>query len=232
VSSNLKPLSTLAAVLLSVCLHGSPAAQTLDGTVAVDPTAGTATYTLTVTAPPGSQTWYFASPWILQPPIRLPFIQVGQLWLDPLLLVDVGFPAVSGPNGLAATRFVLPAPVTQGWPLCFQSVVLDPRGVLALSNWGSLYHNNSPNDNGRMDYIAKYDQAQGRMRFGVTNGAGSAGVIIKVNGGQKAEFAFNLQPDGSADVQIPVPGGLQRHDTVEVWYQGALLAWWSYAPPK
>ncbi|MCA8953026.1 MAG: hypothetical protein KDE27_26175 [Planctomycetes bacterium] len=217
------PTSTLFAALTTV-FAASTAAQSLDGTVVTDPQANTATYTFHVDGPPLGQSVLFTS---LRQGIPLQFPGLyGALLVDPNWVVPLTTLSLDG-AGQGTWSMQAPWQFANGLPLFTQAFAIDQQQNLAFTNFvGNVaFDVNLPFVFGMgvsSDYVG------GNLDVMIENGPAGGNVTVWVNGGQKATGMLVLDGNGNGTVTTPVPGGMQRGDTVTILVNGQPVRTWQH----
>jgi len=233
-----EPFSAARALLLTVAAMatapGIASAQELTADVIRDPVADLATYTVTVQAPVGSDAFLFGSFYLSASPVQFPGV-FNPLMIDPFVAVTIdGFipvlPTGMGNQGLAQSQLLLPAQDWSGIPICLQAAVIDPAGNVAFSNFATANQGGilgaGPFNFG-LQWHGTYDPITGVYDMNFEGNPGD-NVEMKVNGGQKAGGRVVLDRNGRGRIVMPVPGGLQRGDQVEIYRNGVLEKSWTY----
>lgn len=214
--TNLKTISFLFAAAAGTNLI----AQDLDAQVVQDPNAGLAIYTATVQGPPGGLAFPFVS-FLQTNPIPFPNV-FGNLLIDPGLSLNLPFLSLNN-QGLGALNIQGPFAVTNGLPLFFQAVVVDPwnNNQLAFTDFGCAVPRFVQPANPALPpamFQTKYNN--GVLRVDFTLGPPNANITVWVNGGQKATGYLVLDANGQGSVQVQIPGGMQHGDDVQVLVNG------------
>lgn len=207
-------------VTLGLATAATLSAQSLDGEVVRNPD-DTVTYTIDLDGPPRGVAVLFASPFLLPAPVPLP---IGPLWIDPLALLPVGSAIPIDPLGQAQLQFRLAVPVSLGLPFSFQSLNLDSNHVLMFShNALALSHNRLSGQNKPFDYQLGYHSIGQDLRLSLQGDPGTSVEARVTNAaGTRASQATNIGPNCQGQLVLPVPGGLQSDDRIEIVKDGAL----------
>lgn len=208
-------------LLLALCT--APAtSQSLEIEASIDPYVDIVMYELLVSGPPLGQAYVFAS--LRQgDPMWFPGIH-GELLIDPGFAMPLGAVPLDA-SGQGYLALFAPLPIGNGLPLFGQSVTMDGAAQLFFSNFScglaQLVH--LPIAFG-MGVASHY--AVGLYRLRVTDGPAGGLAELLVNGGQKAIILTTLDGDGDGEVVGPVPGGMQRGDTVAIRINGVVVKQW------
>ena len=210
-------------LLAAVLLASTPlAAQSFDGSVARDDSAGLAVYDFHFQGPPNGLSALYLGPTLLAPPFQLPmgslFLSPPLLSLSPILPMD--------PFGQGQFRFTVPLAAVEGLALAFQPVFIDIRqqNTVRLSNRAlSLGTGSSPRDL-PFDYAFAYG-TEGNLRLACGAPAGTRVEIRLVNNGNvRASGQATVGNNGRGAIAVNAPGGVQRGDQVELLVDGVPYA--------
>ncbi len=206
-------------LFVAACAALAAPAHTQDLTAGVsqDPQGNVAMYTCTVTAPPGSFA-FGAGSLLLGPPLPYPGIQ-NPLLIDPLLLFGLGVQPI-GPSGLGHFQIPAPMPIVNNMPVMMQAAVVDPLGIIALSDVGGAVPGNfapapvAP----RVQFNGSFNGNNYTLQM--LAGPARANVRVLVNGGQRATGYLITDGNGQGQVTVPIPGGVQPGDRVTIEVNG------------
>ena len=204
--------------------HGPLAAQDLDVDVVRDEANDLAIYTATVTAPPGSSYWLFASPFTLANPLNIPGF-VNTLDLDPAFLLRLSGPVPVGPTGTGSFTFSLTMSPLENIEIPFQALVVDPARTLAFSSLATAVHGAESNDFGPQ-WVGGYSRRTGVYKMHFFGAAPGDRIEIKINGGQKGIAQGVVGPNGTLNLRLNVQ--LHRGDGVTICRNGQPVKSWSF----
>ena len=208
----MKTLNTISFALAATLSAAPAAAQTLDCTIDADPMAGTAIYDFHLSGQPSAQAYLFASlgqgdPWSIHG-------ISGALLIDATLLVPIDTVQLD-PTGNGDLPFSAPWSAANGLPLFAQAVMLDPSQQIAFTNFNCAMAAQVQVAGGlAASIIAQYNSTTGKYRLSVHDAPANCSFKLLVNGGQKATGTGMTDNNGNGNLEVAVPGGIQRGDTV------------------
>jgi hypothetical protein len=208
----------LSLTLLAATSLSAVRAQDLTATITVDPGTNTATYGFTVQGPANG--WCFpAASLRLLPDLQFPGV-LGSLQIDPLLMFALPMLPLD-PFGSGGLQFQVPLPLATQLPLMLQAAVIDPaNNQIAFCDVGVVMPCFQPANPNLPAVALSTAYNDGNLTVTFATGPANANVTILVNGGQKAQAFLILGPNGQGTNTLPVPGGMERGDTVTVLVNG------------
>ncbi len=224
-------MTSIRSTLSLLCLLAAALpAQTLSGEV-VRNNNDTVTYTLDLYGPPNGIGFIYVSPFLSQSPLFLP--PYGNLYLDPLAMVSFGSLPLS-PIGTGRLPITVPAPVTNGLVLGFQSLFLDTQFTPRLSrNWTGMLHDELPRDvpesmvwstDGGPGARAQF---QGTSRFHKIVFRDASGAVLG-----ECNLETTLPGNKTPMQALGLTRGLRKGDTYESWESGDGQQWTRNRSPR
>lgn len=214
----MKTLPTLSFAFAAILSQGI-AAQELEAEVVQDPNAGLAIYTATVQGPPGGLCFPFVSFGQIHPQLY-PNV-FGNLLIDPNLSLTLPFLPLTN-QGLGTSTVQGPITLTNHLPLFFQAVVVDLMNAnqLAFTDFGVAVPRFQPANPNLPAAVFQSKYNNGVLRVDFSTAPANANITVWVNGGQKASGMVVLDGNGQGTISVPVPGGMQPNDNVQVLVNG------------